>query len=178
MPELPNHIQLIIEPEGGKLLIDGAEFPYEIAAEDIELHGHVDSLSYVRVSILANKVSLSANLGSVTSKPEDPETASSWNGEVLEVTPEWFSAPPKLWGLGYEFTLDPNQEPPASVLAIEEPDTKFCPFLVRAEDGWGWVTNPSETPRSGTVSPWNWWARKSLEWIDKTFTVVGVNNDE
>lgn len=73
MAEKAKVIHLQITPEGATLMVNGTEFPFDIAAEDIVVQGASGGPTFARVSILAEAVIVTADLGPVEQPEEEPD---------------------------------------------------------------------------------------------------------
>jgi hypothetical protein len=134
MAKLVGTAELIITPEKSVLLVDGEEFPYHIAADDIEIVTLPNGASFFRVSVYAESVQVRADLGARGSFTVD--TAAEAN------TP---------WGKpGDVIIINGNTPPPDShILTLEELDverTDTLIYLVRVpggeQDKWSWSSGP------------------------------------
>lgn len=166
MSELAKNILLRITPSGASLIIDGEEFPYHIAAEDIVIQGGSDGFSFARVSILAESITVGADLGEY----DTGEFSGSDDPIRIEHTSAG-SPDPNPWDVGWTFTFNEVEKPPSSVLAIEgvnEPNERK--YLVRNDNNpneWGWSENTVFDPLWGGDT-WNRW---EPSWGDQQFRV-------
>jgi hypothetical protein len=157
--------ELIITPEKSVLLVDGEEFPFDIAADDIEVTTLPNGASFFRVSVYARSVQVRADLGSSPAKdsesdpaeaPADPPVNQPWAGMVE----------------GDEIQAYPGMpEPPESIRAIKEIDSQFLPYLIRGNEGWSWSRTPYEQIYDG--EPWkSWFKRPGEGFTTSRFKVV------
>lgn len=146
-PKTAKHALLNIVAGGSSsLIIDGEEFPWDIAAEDIVVT-QMQGLSLVRVSILVESTTVAANLSSM------PEQAS--------------------WGRPGDFIIlrEGTSDPPDTVNVFRTDDNMRLNHLVRTGKGlntWTWSDSDQPGPVEGALS----WDEVVRTWPGDKLTVV------
>lgn len=163
MSELAKSILLQITPSGTKLLINGTEFQYHVAAEDLVVHGQRDGFAFARVSILAEQVTVSADLSNPVEVTETEQTHPA----------------PAPWTKGWRFVMEATEKPPGSVRILRcVGDSSHYPLLVRVKkDLWAWGNERNELIDSGEGESWSVWSDPEGVWASAEFVVEEVSWD-
>lgn len=156
MAERAKHIELRIGPDGDSLFVNGEEFPYDILADDIEVSSAEGQAGLVRVTLLADAVSVKANLARPFTLPAQADEQD--------------------WHLGHQFEFDADREPPSNVqvlAGIGEEESEL-PYFVRCSGGWAWSDTKGLPDADSEVSadPWPAW---NSGWKGVLFEVVKVS---
>jgi hypothetical protein len=160
MAKLVGTAELIITPEKSVLLVDGEEFPYHIAADDIEIVTLPNGASFFRVSVYAESVQVRADLG--------PRGSFTVDAGAETITP-----------ISDVIVVDKNTPTPNEhILAFQDPNVgsnDILDYLVRvpgdeiSQDKWSWSSSP-DTKGLPAIS----WSRFRENNINTQLKVVKV----
>lgn len=163
MAGVAKKIELLIHPDGSAtLFIDGAEFPWHVNSDGLELGSKVGELPTLTVSILAEKV---VTRFAIETRIEEPESSSEQSvasfGEI-----------------GDKFILSHVGELPSHVLSIKcLGDESHNPYLLRSPnhpDLWGWGSSPTTLADGAKAEPLEHWAKNNSPWGSEQFKIVRV----